>query len=828
MAGRFTTAFALAPTPAIVAWAEGGAFLCERNEAARTWPATQHWSPGDWSQLAQRVLESAENDESDAQSVLLRLRWRVATVDGQILAWLMPLSEGADPDFDAVRDQFQLVSERLSVVQEFGRLAVSHRDIRRQIAHWDVHWFRLFGFDPAGGVPNNEALLARVHPDDLERVKKFYFETMRTAGRYEMRWRMVHPDGKVVRCHGHWEVKNGPDGLPERLVAVALDDTESVRAAQSQMASSLQLGLAVGLVGISLWRIELATQRIHLNDWGFELVGLRPRSDGMPVGEMYAFIHPDDRDAVERADAAAVERGDVVDAEARHRRTDGSYRLLLTRRMLEHDDQGRALALIGISLDITDLRRADDMQREKLAAEQANLAKSAFLASMSHELRTPLNAILGYAELLRKDKLLGERAESGLTTIQQSGEHLLMLINDILDLSRIEAGKLELHPDEVEIMAMLNAVSDTIRIAAQQKDLAFTLDVGGELPPVVVADAKRLRQVLLNLLGNAVKFTDAGSVTLRATRLPGGQNAQLRFDVEDTGVGIAPEHLQAVFLPFEQVGDLRRRLGGTGLGLAISQHLARCMGGDISVASTPGQGSRFSFSLEAPIGKPAVQPRQPNSLVTGYAGRRREVLVVDDIAGNRAVAKDYLRSVGFVVREAEDGKAALSSIRAQPPDIVLMDALMPVMDGLSATQLLRDMPGHERLPVIVLSAGASGIERTKSLKAGADVFLSKPVDFEALLDHIGSLLQLEWVREAAPGSTDGKVDGKDARPAAQDIEELFRLARIGNMASIRAYADALAKRDLSQAAFASQVSALAAKFESRALMELIAGFRSVG
>jgi signal transduction histidine kinase/ActR/RegA family two-component response regulator len=474
--------------------------------------------------------------------------------------------------------------------------------------------------------------------------------------------------------------------------------------------------------------------------------------------------------------------------------------------------------------------RTGELVDAKERAEVASRAKSAFLASMSHELRTPLNAVLGYAQILQHDKNISERGAVGLATIQQSGEHLLMLINDILDVSRIEAGKLELHPHALDLPAFLQSVADTIAIKAEQKGLLFTLDADPSLPRAVMVDEKRLRQILLNLLDNAVKFTEHGGVSLRLRRLPDEPNRpNLRVEVEDTGIGIAAEHVEALFRPFEQVGDTHRRFGGTGLGLAISKQLVRRMGGDIELRSAPGRGSRFWFDLRLPILDSAPEPAPLRPRVVGYEGPRKRVLVVDDVAGNRSVVMDLLLSLGFEVCEAEHGEAALAVVQRERPDIVLMDILMPVMDGLVATQRLRHLPGGDRLPVIVLSAGASELDRQRSLQVGADAFLVKPIDFEELLDRIGALLHLSWrhVSEPEPDAAvpEGHAGDPLVAPPADEMETLYKLARIGNMRSIRQRADELAARDARYRSFAQRLSLLASRFQSRAILELIARYR---
>jgi CheY-like chemotaxis protein len=374
-------------------------------------------------------------------------------------------------------------------------------------------------------------------------------------------------------------------------------------------------------------------------------------------------------------------------------------------------------------------------------AAHGRLAKSSFLASMSHELRTPLNAILGYAQLLKWEQGLTEKQRTGLNTIEQSGQHLLALIDEVLDLSRIEAGKLELRPAPLELAPFVRAIADIIRVRLELKGLQFDCETS-DLPAVVLADEKQLRQILLNLLGNAAKFTDRGQVKLRLTAQPdrGAGVATVRFAVEDTGIGIKPEQLKGLFHPFEQLADPSRRRGGSGLGLAISRQLVRLMGSDIEVASEPGQGSRFWFDLRLPIAQPAPTQQRPR-LFTGYEGPRKKILIVDDIIENRQVLAGLLRPLDFVLFEAEDGRQGLERALALNPDAVLMDNVMPVMDGLEATRQMRQVAALREVPIIAISASAGRKDEEAAYAAGANAFLSKPFrtdDLLALLErHLG-------------------------------------------------------------------------------------------
>lgn len=417
------------------------------------------------------------------------------------------------------------------------------------------------------------------------------------------------------------------------------------------------------------------------------------------------------------------------------------------------DEDGTVLGIVVVSRDIT-VSKAAESAREGALSEAMRLAqmRSEFLARMSHELRTPLNSILGYAQILQHDRGLTERQARGLAIIRSGGEHLLTLINDILDLARIDAARLELVPTELDLTLLLQTVADSVRIKAQEKELVFRHEVAG-VPPAVWVDGKRLRQVLLNLLGNAVKFTDAGEVWLRVRRLASSsQNGAmhgvfLRFQVQDTGIGIGPEQLARLFQPFEQLGDAPRREGGTGLGLAISQQLVQLMGGRIRVESQSGRGSVFSFDLELPVAAGSSVAATPQAVEIGYEGRRRSILVVDDVMQNRAMLTDTLVPLGFEVFSAGDGREALAEAARVRPDLILMDVMMPVMDGLEATRRLRRQADFAATPIIAVSASAGREEVAHACDAGADLLLAKPLQREELLQAVKELLGLSWVLE---------------------------------------------------------------------------------
>jgi PAS domain S-box-containing protein len=500
-------------------------------------------------------------------------------------------------------------------------------------------------------------------------------------------------------------------------------------------------------------------------------------------------------------------------------------------------ESGQITGFVGLTYDLTERKQAEDELRRhkdrleetvqqrtadlllaRDAAEAANKAKSLFLAHMSHELRTPLNGILGYAQILQRDELVGERKAAALNVIRQSSEYLRSLIDDILDLSRIETGRFDFVLSNISLAKLLRGVTDIVGLRAQQKGLDFSCELAPDLPAGIRCDERRLRQVLLNLLTNAVKFTDSGRVVLRVGRVG---PSRFFFAVEDTGIGIAQSELELIFRPFEQVGDLQRRLGGTGLGLAISRQLVRYLGSDIVVESRVGKGSIFRFELELEeAGSSTPVLLNPVQVIAGYHGPRRKVLIVDDVASNRAVLVDLLSPLGFEIIEAGDGIEALELAQAAIPDLILMDIVMPKMDGEEVTHLLRQLPALAKVPIIALSASALSADETKCLQAGADAFLPKPVDQDELLARMAALMQLEWISAPQAGITPDQEESAEKlmAPPIEEMRELYRLALIGNMRDILQYADHIAGIDPCYQAFAAYLRQLANGYQSKAIL----------
>jgi signal transduction histidine kinase/FixJ family two-component response regulator len=468
-----------------------------------------------------------------------------------------------------------------------------------------------------------------------------------------------------------------------------------------------------------------------------------------------------------------------------------------------------------------------DRKRAEAAAKSANRAKSEFLANMSHELRTPLNGILGYTQILKKDKTLTDQQQNGIGIIHQCGEHLLTLINDILDLSKIEARKMELYPKDFNFSEFLEGIAEICRIRAEQKGISLLYQTLSPLPKAIRADDKRLRQVLINLLSNAVKFTEEGSITFKV----GYQEGKLRFQVEDTGVGIAPEQLEEIFLPFQQVGEDRRKTEGTGLGLAISRQLVRLMGGELKVKSTLGQGSVFWVDLDLPETphRPDVAKTHKGNII-GFKGSKPKVLVVDDKWANRSVLVNLLEPIGFEVVEAIDGQDGLNKAREFKPNVIFMDLVMNVMDGFEATRRLRMLPDLINVVVIAISASVFNFDQQQSREVGCDDFLPKPVRESDLLEKLRIHLNLEWIYEKtieerqAANQANSSLKTQNQKlipPPIKELDTLIDLAMRGDLRGIIEQIARLEALDQQWIPFTTHLRQLAKSFKSKQVLEFL-------
>ena len=491
-----------------------------------------------------------------------------------------------------------------------------------------------------------------------------------------------------------------------------------------------------------------------------------------------------------------------------------------------------ALAVERTSLSQRVAERTAELEIANEEMAHVAQAKNLFLANMSHELRTPLNGILGYASLLQKDPNLTPQQKKGLGIIHQSGDYLLTLVSDILDMSSLDASSMELHPIGVHLPTLLKSVADFIRVRAQQKQLSFNFTRDDTLPKGIKADSTQLRQILHNLLSNAVKFTKQGKIDFRVHCVNDHQSTSdqektditIRFEVIDTGIGIPQADLRKIFMPFERAGEEQHQVEGTGLGLAISYRLVRLMGGDLHVTSHLNKGSTFWFDLTFPIidASPVEITSEPDIL--GYKGKTQTVLIVDDQPDNRSLLIDLLQPLGFSVVSAENGLQAIEQAKLTQPNVILMDLRMPVLDGYEAIAQIKQLPDLSNTKIIAISAGVDATSRERSDMAGSDDFLVKPVDWSDLSKLLEKHLQLDWIFAHEIGAKADRFSDKEAIlmiPPKTEMLALHELAVLGNMRLIQQRATYLINLDKRYEPFAHQLRDLADAFQEKAILALV-------
>lgn len=474
------------------------------------------------------------------------------------------------------------------------------------------------------------------------------------------------------------------------------------------------------------------------------------------------------------------------------------------------DESGGIIGVASMVQNITErIEMIQELGNAKIAAEKASEAKSSFLANVSHELRTPLNGILGYASILVNQDNLTEKQKDSIEIIKRSGEHLLILINDILDLSKIEVGKMEIQNKEFNLISSLKSLVENTRIRIQQKGIKFIFTIHSKLPKIVFGDEIRIRQILINLLDNAIKYTLKGKIKFSIFPF----NNKIRFQVADTGVGIKVSELKNIFEPFHRVKD-NNQFEGVGLGLSISQKIANLMGSTLKVKSKKNFGSKFWFDLDLPIVDSNHSQEMTINNIIGYTNKNIQILIVDDKVENRMVLKDVLQLLNFSIIEAVDGFDAISKVKESIPDIIFMDLKMPNMNGIEATKELRKNEKLNGTIIIAISANVYEYKKIESIEAGCNGFLSKPITKDKIILEINKHFPIEWVyKNDMETDFTGDLNTPKVKPKTNIFNKLCYLIEYGERSDIFQELDIIKENSKEYSVFVDHVRKLVKNFQ---------------
>ncbi len=774
-----------------------------------------------------RLLEAMERSARTRQST--SLEYRIRHTDGSI-RWV---SDSMRPVYDdsgafLFHDGIVLeVTERRTAEQKLDRQRQLLENIIANIPVF-VFWkdreckylgcnqlvADIAGLDSPAGLVGKDDFddVMPWTPDQAHAFQRDDLEVMESGqARINVEESQTQADGTTAHLLTSKVPLRGEDGEVSGLLGLSFDITERRRTEE-------RLDLAIRAANEGLWDWNLITDEIFFNDTTFSMLGYERFDIEHTLDSWKSLVHPDD---LTRALAATQQHLDGITpsyrCEIRVRAADGSWRWILdVGEVTDRDGTGRPVRMIGVHIDVTELRAARDR------AEAADRAKSEFLSNMSHELRTPLNGVLGYAQLLLRDADMTREQHKSMSAIQSCGQHLLTLINDVLDLAKIESGKLSMDMDDTDLQKLLTSVRDVLAQRATEKGIALHLEVSPEVPRGVITDATKLRQVLVNLAGNAIKFTDEGSVTLRVCEPAIGT---LRFEIEDTGVGMTPEELERVFEAFAQA-DAGKQAGGTGLGLAISRNIVEALGGEIEATSERGIGSRFRFDIplrevELDLSSPAPAGLDDLTSITVPAGRVLRILVADDRPENRDIVEQMLALPGIEVTTVDNGQEAVEQAEILSPDVILMDVRMPVMNGIDATRAIRGSNALSHIKIIAISASVFENQRQQIQDAGCDGFLGKPLHATELYGKLAELCELELTTDQPLACTPSESQLTLApNLSALHGSRLASLASVGDVSAIEAFAGELAAASDPERALGERISGHLAEFDLDGLRDL--------
>ncbi len=665
--------------------------------------------------------------------------------------------------------------------------------------------------------------LQAIHPDDREPTSQVWMQAVQAKSSYETQYRIRAADGS----YRYFVVRGIPilneDNTIREWVGTCTDINDRKQAELALRQSEERLQAILDNSPAVIYMKDVDGRFITVNRKFESLFHL---SKAETIGKQNQDVFEQEiADAFDANDQKVLTAKTAMQWEEVAPHEDGLHTYLSLKFPLLAPD-GSPYAICGISTDITDRKQVEiALEQAKDTAESANRAKSKFLANMSHELRTPLNGVIGYAQILQRANTLSDEDRTRVEVIHQCGSHLLTLINDILDLSKIEAQKTELLPTDFHLPAFLQGVAEMCRVRAELKGIQFRYQTAEELPVGIRADEKRLRQVLINLLSNAIKFTDVGHVTFIVSY---ASASKLRFEVSDTGIGIPSEKLDTIFQPFEQVSDAQRQSEGTGLGLAISQEIVGLMDSTIQVKSEIGAGSVFWFDLDLVEAAEWVRTAQADrhGQIIGIKGRRPRILVVDDRWENRSVVSKLLSPIGFDIAEAATGQEGWQTAQEFQPDLIITDLMMPDLNGFELINHLRESDRFKDLIIIVSSASVFESDQYRSIEAGGNDFLPKPVLAAELLQKLQKHLHLEWLYEEQQPQLSAVIEqGEIIAPPSAELDALHELAMKGNFRGIIKQLALLEQTDQKYSSFAKKLHQLAKSFQDQEILALLQSYR---
>ena len=704
-----------------------------------------------------------------------------------------------------------------------------------------------------------------IHPEDQEYVEVTVDRAVAVREPFILEYRIIHHGGSI-----RWVYEKGTGLFDDYgnilyLNGAIFDMTERKQVEQALQESEQRYRYIYEHTPVMLHSIDSTGKIISVSDYWLEHLGYE-RSE--VIGKQY-FEFLTEESLLSAREVIPPHFCDTITC------TEVPYQFIckngkaidvLLSAIAETDDSGKVIRSLAMMVDVTERNRAEaeikqakqklrqanieleqrveertaELLQAKEAAETANKAKDHFLAHVSHELRTPLNSILGFTQILQKDLDINPNQRQNIQLIRQSGQHLLVLINDILDFSKITAQKLKLEPKNFGFSSFLADLASLVRLWTQENDLNFNYELVSQLPSMVNGDETRLKQVLLNLLSNAVKFTSEGSVSLRVGYVKDfsdrpeesfeiASDNKIRFEIKDTGIGIPEDKLATIFLPFEQVSNDLASKKGTGLGLTITDNILQLMESKIEVKSTLGKGSVFWFELNLPTVDSDIVcvPVSQLSPPIGFQGEPRKILIVDDVPANIQVLSGWLTPLGFEIAEAENGEEGLAIASSWQPDIILVDLVMPVMNGIEMTSRVRKDLQLRDIIMFAVSANVQFLDSINQFERELfDAFVSKPIDLSELLNLLGTHLQLEWIQAKTDRTKTETASESLVVPPAEIVEELLNLSNLGDLNQVIETVTLLEQSDDRYSLFIKRTKQLAANFEQNKLLRFLESIKS--